>query len=371
MGRVVDPHRIVVKIGTSTLTTPQGGVDRDYLASIATQVSALRAAGAEVVVVTSGAIAAGVEALGLTARPDDLTGLQAAAAVGQVALIDAYADALRAQGLATAQVLITRHDTAHRQAYLYACATLDRLLAMGVVPVVNENDTVAVDEIRFGDNDTLAALVGVMVKADLVVLLSDIEGVYDADPRMAEGAELVTHVADVTDELAAAAGGPGSAGGSGGMVTKIEAARVLAKAGIPMVVADGRRPDVVVDTARGAQIGTYFAPGEEAVAGRKLWIAYGRRPRATIGVDAGAVAAIVERGSSLLPAGVTGVDGTFDSGDAVSIAGPDGRVFARGLADLDAAELASVAGRNAAAIATAAPALSGRTVVHRDRLVVL
>ena len=363
--------RIVVKVGTSTLTDDAGRIDGAYLNSLAAQLASLRAEGNRVVLVTSGAISAGVETLELPERPTDMSDLQATASVGQAALIATWAAALAAHGMVVGQVLLTRHDTAHRQAYLLACQTLDRLLEMGVVPVVNENDTTAVDEIRFGDNDTLAALVGIMVRAELVVLLSDIEGVYDADPRSGLGATLVEHVDHVSDDLVSAAGGPGSAHGSGGMATKIDAARVLMKAGIPMVVCDGRRPGVVADAAAGRPVGTYFAPRDATVGGRKLWIAYGRSPAGSITVDDGARRALTERGGSLLPAGVVGVAGAFSAGEAVDLLGPDGVVFARGLADMSATDVDSVMGTTSVAIAEARPGLTGLEVVHRDRLVIL
>jgi len=216
----------------------------------------LRNAGDEPVIVTSGAIVAGLERLGLAMRPADMPSLQAAASVGQVALVQTYASMFSDRGVVVGQVLLTRHDTGHREAYLHARDTFERLLSMGAVPIVNENDTVAVDEIRFGDNDTLAALVATMIGAHLVILLSDIEGLYDADPRVSAEARLLEHVAELTDDLVAAAGGAGTESGSGGMATKVEAARMLMKAGIPMIVCDGARPNVVVDAAAGeAELG--------------------------------------------------------------------------------------------------------------------
>jgi glutamate 5-kinase len=363
--------RIVVKVGTSTLTGPDGRVDRDWLASLARQIAAVRAEGAHVVVVSSGAIAAGIEAMRMPERPNDLTGLQAAAAIGQVRLIGHYAELLGEVGVQVAQVLLTRHDTGHRQAYVFACRTLERLLEMGVVPVVNENDTTAVEEIRFGDNDTLAALVGVMVDADLVVLLTDIEGLYDADPRTAGDAALLEHVDELTDDLVAAAGGAGSAGGSGGMVTKLEAARILMKAGVPMVVCDGGRADVLVDAFHGEPVGTYFAGGEGEVEARKLWIAFARHPKGSVVVDAGATDALCLRGKSLLPAGVVRVEGVFRAGDPIAIVDAKGRQLARGLTDLSSADLDRVKGLKSSDIGGVAPGLVGIEVVHRDRLVIL
>ncbi len=364
-------RRIVVKVGTSTLTGEDGRIDRDYLRSLGGQVAALRAAGDRVIVVSSGAIAAGVEAMGMPERPRDISGLQAAAAIGQVRIIGQYAEAFGEADVPVAQVLLTRHDTAHRQQYLFACATLDRLLEMDVVPIVNENDTTAVDEIRFGDNDTLAALVGIMVKADLVMLLTDIEGLYDADPRTTQDAALVEHVDTLTDGIAAAAGGAGSEAGSGGMATKVEAARILMKAGIPMVVADGRRGNVVVAAAAGEPVGTYFAGGESSVAGRKLWIAFGGRPAGIVTVDDGARDALCLRGKSLLPAGVVGVTGTFGIDDAIAVADAHGKVIARGLTSLSSEQLMRVKGLKSSEIGEIELELAGTEVVHRDRLVIL
>jgi len=363
--------RVVVKVGTSTLTAADGRIDVAWLRSLAAQIARLRAEGAQVVVVSSGAIAAGVEAMGLPGRPTELTELQATAAIGQVRLIGQYADILGQEGARVAQVLLTRHDTGHRQAYLFACRTLERLLDMGAVPVVNENDTTAVEEIRFGDNDTLAALVGVMVHADLVVLLTDIEGLYDADPRSVSDAALVEHVDELTDEMLAAAGGAGSEAGSGGMVTKLEAARILMKAGVPMVVCDGAREDVLVDAFHGEPVGTYFAGGEGEVEARKLWIAFARHPKGSVVVDAGARDALCLRGTSLLPAGVVAVTGVFRAGDPIAIVDVNGREVARGLTDLSSVDLDRIKGLKSADIGSVAPELQGLEVVHRDRLVIV
>ncbi len=368
---MAESKRIVVKIGTSTLTRADGVVDRDYLGDLVRQISVVRSEGAQVVVVSSGAIAAGIEALGLAARPTEITDLQATAAIGQVRLIGTYSDLLGEVGAHAAQVLLTRHDTGHRQAYLFACRTLDRLLEMGVVPIVNENDTTAVEEIRFGDNDTLAALVGVMVQADLVILLTDIEGLYDADPREVEGAALLEHVAEVTDELLAAAGGSGSDVGSGGMVTKLEAARILMKAGVPMVICDGRRRDVLVDAFHGAPVGTYFAGGEGDVEARKLWIAFASNPKGSVVVDGGARDALCLHGRSLLPAGVLRVEGVFRVGDPVAVVDAAGRQVARGLADISSKDLDRIKGLKSSDIGSVAPGFAACEVVHRDRLVIL
>ena len=368
---MAEHKRVVVKVGTSTLTRADGRVDGTFLRGLCAQIAEIRAEGAHVAIVSSGAIAAGLEALGLATRPTDITALQATAAVGQVRLIGTYAAALDEVGAQSAQVLLTRHDTGHRQAYLFACRTLEHLLEHGIVPVVNENDTTAVEEIRFGDNDTLAALVGVMVHADLVVLLTDIEGLYDADPRAVEAAALLEHVDELTDEVVAAAGGAASDMGSGGMVTKLEAARILMKAGIPMVVCDGRRDRVLVDAYHGQPVGTYFAGGEGEVEARKLWIAFASHPKGSVVVDAGARDALCLRGTSLLPAGVVRVEGSFRAGDPVAVVDANGHQVARGLADMSSADLDRVRGLSSADIAKAAPDIAASEVIHRNRLVIL
>ena len=364
-------RRIVIKIGSSTLARADGGVDRDFVGDLVGQVSELIEAGSQVVIVTSGAIAAGVERLGLSERPTDMPGLQAAASVGQVALVEVYAERLAEKGHVAGQVLLTRHDTGHRESFLHARDTFERLLSLGAVPVVNENDTVAVDEIRFGDNDTLAALVATMIGADLVVLLSDIEGLYDADPRFSSEANLLEQVDELTDDLVAAAGGAGTEVGSGGMATKIEAAKVLMKAGIPMVICDGRRDRVIVDAAAGRPVGTVFDGGESSIGAKKLWIALGRRAAGEVLIDAGACHALRVRNTSLLPAGVVGVQGHFEAGDAIALLDTEGGVVARGLAEMSSQELAQVKGLKSSEIALVLPHVAGKAVVHRDKLVVL
>jgi glutamate 5-kinase len=364
-------RRIVIKVGSSTLTRAGGGVDRDFVGDLVGQVGELIEGGSQVVIVSSGAIAAGIERLGLKDRPADMPGLQAAASVGQVALIEVYAELLAERGHIAGQVLLTRHDTGHRESFLHARDTFERLLSLGAVPIVNENDTVAVDEIRFGDNDTLAALVATMVNADLVVLLSDIEGLYDSDPRLSDEATLLAQVDVLTADLVAAAGGTGSVVGSGGMATKIEAANMLMKAGIPMVICDGRRERVVVDAANGDAVGTVFDGGEGSIGARKLWIALGSRPVGTVVIDDGACRALRERNTSLLPAGVVGIQGDFKAGDPIALLDCAGASVARGLAEMSSDDLARVKGLKSSEIAHVLPQVAGKAVVHRDQLVVL
>jgi glutamate 5-kinase len=361
-------RRIVVKVGSSTLAPDGGPLDIAFARDLVRQLCEIRDTGVHPVLVTSGAIAAGVQRFGMPRRPADMPSLQAAASVGQVALIECYAALFAERGVTIGQVLLTRHDTGHREAFLHARDTLERLIDLGAIPVVNENDTVAVDEIRFGDNDSLSALVATMVDADVVVILSDIEGLYDSDPRVSDSARLLEQVDDVTTELIAAAGGAGSAAGSGGMATKLDAARVLMRAGIPLVVCDGRRQDVVIDAVEGRPCGTVFAPGEGSLGARKSWIALGRRPAGEIVIDEGAKRAILEREASLLPAGVVSVAGSFVPGDTVVLKDASGGVLARGLVAVSSPDLGRIMGMKTGDVAREFPHLAGKEVVHRDSL---
>ena len=367
-------HPLVVKIGSSTLTTSESSIDYDYLDALAAQIAAVRAAGWQPVIVTSAAIACGLEALGIRKRPDDMPSLQAAASVGQSALSAAYAQAFSAYDMITSVVLLTRRDTADRTAYLHARDTLRRLLEMGVVPIVNENDTVSVEQIRFGDNDTLAALVACLVDADLMVVLSDIEGLYDANPREVPDAQLVHKVEHIDHAVLSAAGSAGSTGGSGGMITKIKAARVLMVAGIPMVICHGRRANAIVDAARGEDVGTLFVAREQPheITPKKLWLALGDAVRGAVVIDAGARTALVQRGSSLLCVGVSRVEGRFDAGDIIDIKDESGYVVARGKvsASSDEIELACGMTREEMERNRILASLADGPIVHRDELVV-
>ncbi len=368
---MTEVERVVIKVGSSTLADPSGGLDRAYIQSLADQIATLKKRGTGVILVSSGAIAAGLQAIDMQERPADIPTLQAAASVGQVLLLELYAAFLASHDISVGQILLTRHDTADRKAYLHARDTMERLLGLGVVPIVNENDTVAVDEIRFGDNDTLAALVATMVKADLLIMLTDIEGLYDADPRNSDDAKLVEHVDELTDQMLEAAGDAGTAVGSGGMATKLQAARILMRAGIPSVVCDGRKERVVLDCVEGKPVGTYFAGGAASVSAKKLWIALGGRPAGEVVIDDGASDALRERGKSLLPIGVLSLTGTFDKGDAIVLKDRTGRVVARGLTSVSAEDLERIKGLSTRQIAEAMPGLAGVEVVHRDHLVIL
>lgn len=360
---------VVVKIGSSSVTGADGRVNESAIAKCCAEVANQRRLGNEVVVVTSGAIAAGLPALGMV-RGDatDVVTLQAVAAVGQSRLMRVWDDTLAANDLVGGQVLIAPLDFTIRRQYLHARATLARLLALGVVPVVNENDVLADDEIRFGDNDRLAALVGHLVEAEVLVLLTDTPGVLTADPRLDDSASLIEEIIEVDAELEAAAGGAGSDRGSGGMASKLAAAKIAAWSGVRVVIAAADRPDVLADAvADVAGVGTVVRPRSKRLGARKLWIAFAVGSSGTIVVDEGACRALCDRGVSLLPAGVVEVRGRFVADDAVEIAGPSGQVFAKGLVRLDAATLGSLAGRRTESLPEGTP----HEVVHRDDLVVL
>ncbi len=366
--------RLIIKIGSSTLTTSESRIDYEYMEGLADQVARAKAAGWQPIIVTSAAIACGLEALGIEKRPTDMPSLQAAASVGQGALSTAYANAFAKHDILTSVVLLTRRDTADRTAYLHARDTLNRLLELGVVPIVNENDTVSVEQIRFGDNDTLAALVACLIDADLVVIFSDIDGLYDANPHTCADAKLIERVERIDRDIMAVAGGAGSTVGSGGMITKIKAARVLMVAGIPMIICHGRRADAIVDAVAGRPVGTLFTASEKPheITPKKLWLALGDSVRGSVMVDDGARRALVERGSSLLCVGVRAVEGRFGAGDIIDIKDGAGLIVARGKAAFASDEVELACGRSREALEAnrlLAP-LAERPLIHRDELVV-
>jgi glutamate 5-kinase len=359
---------VVVKIGSSSVTAEDGGVDHGAIERLSGEIARLRADGHCVVLVTSGAIAAGWSALSDGPRPTDPGTLQAVSAVGQHRLMRVYDDALGRHGLAVGQVLLAPLDFVHRQQYLHARQTLSRLIELGVVPVVNENDATSDDEIRFGDNDRLAALVAHLVAADLLVLLTDTAGLLTADPRTTAEASLIEEVIEVDHRLEAVAGGTGSVVGSGGMASKLAAARIAAWSGVETVIADAARPHVLGAAVAGESgVGTVFRPRPRRLPARKLWIAFAVASGGTVTVDEGARRALVEREASLLPAGVVSVTGLFDADAAVEIAGPDGVVFAKGLVSHSSERIGSWAGRRTGEL----PEGAVHEVVHRDDLVVL
>jgi glutamate 5-kinase len=360
---------VVVKIGTSSITDDAGVIERSAIEKLCREVAGARAAGHRVVVVTSGAISAGLPALGM-ARPRDVATLQAIAAVGQSRLMHVYDEVLAGFGLVGGQVLLAPLDFVHRSQYLHARQTLLRLLELGVVvPIVNENDAIADDEIRFGDNDRLAALVAHLVGAELLVLLTDTPGMFTADPRLHADASLIEEIVEVDHELERLAGGTGSVRGSGGMASKLAAAKIAAWSGVRSVIAGASRPDVLAGALAGEPgIGTYLRPRDRKLSSRKLWIAFAVGASGTVLVDDGARRALVERNTSLLPAGVVSVQGSFDADDAVEIASAsDGAVFAKGLVRHPSSRVADWAGRRTSDLPPDLP----HEIVHRDDLVVL
>ena len=359
--------RVVAKIGTASITDASGQISAAAISKLGDEVAGLRRGGDEVIVVSSGAVAAGVAALGLASRPTDMRTLQAVSAVGQARLVERYRIELDRHQLICAQLLVDSFDFVERTQYLHLQATINRLLELGVVPIVNENDAIANDELRYGDNDRIAALLANSVGADVLVLLTDMDGLYTADPRIDPAATLVPLVRADDPLLAIAAGAGGSGRGSGGMASKLTAARMASWSGMRSVIARASRPDVLAGAVSAELVGTTFEPHVRALPARKLWIGFAVPATGTVRVDEGARRALRERGVSLLPAGVVGADGRFVSGDAVEIAGPDGVVFGKGIARVGASTLARIVGQQT----TDLPEGVAHEVVHRDDLVVL
>lgn len=359
--------RVVVKIGSSLLVEPRLGLKRGYIKDLAREVVVLRQKGFEILIVSSGAIAAGMELLGLRSRPSSISELQAVAAVGQGYLMRLYAEAFEPHGLRVGQVLLTHEDVKDRRRYLNARSTLLTMLSLGVLPIINENDSVAIEEIRFGDNDTLAALVAVLVEAGLLVILTDVEGFFLGGP---EGGKLLTLVERVDKEIRKEALGPKGPLGTGGMATKVRAAFMASKAGIHTLVTKGVDPVVLDRLLRGEVVGTLFLAGPSRLTGKKRWIGFSLKPKGTLLVDQGAKEAILEKGKSLLPSGVMEVIGKFERGDAVLCVGPDGQEFAKGLVNYSSEELQMIKGRKTYEIEEILGYKYADEVIHRDNLVV-
>lgn len=364
-----EARRIVVKVGSSSLTTAAGGLDADRVDALVDVLAKVRSGGErEIVLVSSGAIAAGLAPLGLRRRPRDLARQQAAASVGQGLLVARYTASFARYGVRVGQVLLTSDDMSRRAHHRNASRTLDELLAMGAFPIVNENDTVATDEIRFGDNDRLAALVAHLIRADLLVLLSDVDGVYDGDPAR-PGTSRIAEVRGPADLAHVEIGSAGKAGvGTGGMVTKVEAASIAAAAGIRVVLTSAVH---AADALTGGDTGTYFHPTGRRSADRLLWLQHASTPQGSITLDDGAVRAVVQGRKSLLPAGIAGVEGEFSAGDPVELRDREGRAVARGLVNFDAKEIPLLIGRSTHELARDLGPEYEREVVHRDDLVVL
>ena len=362
---------IVAKVGSSTLTDASGAPDRAFIASLCDQAARLVARGDRVVIVSSGAVAAGMERLRLPERPIELPVIQACSAAGQAALTEVYAEALEAHGIPCGQVLLTRGDVLGRTSYLNIRNTFDALLDLGVVPVVNENDTVSPTEVTFGENDMLGAIVSTLVGADLYVILSDVDGLHEADPSRVPGSPLVGRVSRVDGDVLAMAGRTASRVGTGGMASKVRAGRAMLSAGIPMVICAGREPDVLVRVASGEPVGTRFeAEGDVHEAPRKLWIGIAGMSRGSVVVDRGAERVLLEDGASLLPVGVREVEGDFSEGDVVSVLNADGDLIARGLSRYDADDLRRCAGLRLDVIGRFMPDKADQPAIHRDELLV-
>ncbi len=363
--------RVVIKIGSGVISD-LNGLDLERIAILCEDVHALRQRGYEVILVSSAAVAAGKADLGITgsALSLPLPLKQAAAAIGQSRLMRAYKDALRKHGLTAAQVLLTRDDLANRRRYLNARNTLMTLLDYDVVPIINENDTVVIDEIRFGDNDNLSAMVTNLVEAQLLVILSDVDGLYDSDPRHNPDARLISEVERLTPEIEAMAGKEKTMLGTGGMTTKLKAAKRATLYGAGTAIINGRTLHNLLHLFDGHELGTYFLPARDPMAARKHWIAFTKKPKGKLILDDGAQSAVVERGKSLLPSGIKKFEGSFERGDAVRLCNLDGQEFAKGVTNYTSTELARIMGKNTKEIVTILGYQYGDEVVHRDNLVI-
>jgi len=364
--QIKSASKVVVKVGSSSLTTPHGMIDVDRVDALVDVLAARRRAGTQIVLVSSGAIAAGLGPLGLSARPRDLATQQAAASVGQGVLVARYTSSFARYGLRVGQVLLTADDMMRRTHHVNAQRTLNRLLELDIVPIVNENDTVATDEIRFGDNDRLAALVSHLIRADALVLLSDVDALYDGPPSR-PGSKRLTEIHGPQD-LVGVELGKGGAVGTGGMITKVQAAKIATGAGVPVVLTAAAH---AAHALAGADVGTYFHPQGRHPGTRLLWLAHATTGRGRLHLDDGAVEAVVTRRKSLLPAGVTGVEGEFAAGDPVDLCGPRGRVVARGLVNFDAGEIPGLLGRSTRELASELGPEYERELIHRDDIVIL
>ena len=366
-----DAKTLVVKVGSSLVTAQGRGADREAIARWAAQIARLHALGRRVILVSSGAIVEGMQRLGWTRRPQSMHQLQAAAAVGQMGLVQCYESCFREHGLHTAQVLLTHADLADRQRYLNARSTLRALLELGVIAVINENDTVVTDEIKFGDNDTLAALVTNLVEADALVILTDQAGLFDADPRKNPQAKIVEEAEANDSRLEDLAGGVGSELARGGMLTKVQAARRAARSGAHTVIASGAEPDVLVRLAQGERVGTLLTARTVPLAARKQWLADHLSVTGQLALDAGAAKALARDGKSLLPVGVVSVSGEFQRGEVVACLDADGREIARGLVNYSAEETRRIMRRPSAEIEKILGYMDEPELIHRDNLVLL
>jgi glutamate 5-kinase len=361
--------RVVVKIGSSVISNSDG-LEIKRIATLCEDVYKLRQRGYEVILVSSGAVAAGKADLGIVGKPQTIPLKQAAAAIGQSRLMRAYKDALRPYGLKAAQILLTRDDLANRRRYLNARNTLMTLLDYGIVPIINENDSVVVDEIRFGDNDNLSAMATNLVEAQLLVILSDVDGLYDSDPRHNPDARLISDVERLTPEIEAMASSEETELGTGGMTTKLKAAKRATLYGAGTAIVNGRTPHNLLYLFDGHELGTYFLPARDPMAARKHWIAFTKKPKGKLTLDDGAYKAVFERGKSLLPSGIQRLDGSFERGDAVRLCDAEGNEFAKGVTNYTSAELHRIIGKKTKEIEAILGYQYGDEVVHRDNMVI-
>ncbi|MEN9559194.1 MAG: hypothetical protein RLZZ502_405 [Pseudomonadota bacterium] len=364
-------RRIIIKVGSSLVTNDGRGLDHSAIKQWAAQIAALRAEQREVILVSSGAVAEGMQRLGWKTRPEAEHDLRAAAATGQMGLIQVYEQAFAEHGLHTAQILLTHEDLADRKRYLNARSTLLTLLGLGVVPIINENDAIAVDEIRVGDNDTLGALVANLVDADVLTLLTDQRGLYTADPRKVPEAEFVASGRALDPRWVEVAGGTGSNFSRGGMLTKIHAAQRAAKSGAGTIIASGREPSVLLRLARNEAIGTHLYADTEPLAKRKTWLSDHMRVAGTVTVDAGAARVLVHEGKSLLPIGVIAVEGDFERGAVIGIVDAQNQMLARGLVNYNASDARRIMGKPSAHISTLLGYVDEPELIHRDNLVLV
>lgn len=363
--------RFVIKIGSNILSSEHRGLESDVIRSLAKQISKISAAGYEVAIVSSGAVAAGMKKLGLKTKPKEIRLKQAAAAIGQSSLMWAYEKAFAEFGHKVAQILLTRDDLSDRERYINSKNTINTLLSYGIIPVINENDSVATDEIKFGDNDNLAALVAILVEAERLVILSDVDGLYQEDPRLCPEAKLIPLVNEVTAKIENFAGGSGSAVGTGGMYSKILAARKATSYGIAVSITSGKKPELLSEIICGRECGTFFSPSREKISQKKCWIAYSSRSKGAVILDDGAVKAVTGMGKSLLPTGIVGVEGNFEVGDPVNCLNSQGKRVAKGLSNYSSGDMKKIMRRKTSEIEGILGYKYSDEAIHRDNMVIL
>ena len=363
--------RIVVKIGSNILSNELSGLDEDVIRNIARHISKISSMGYEIVIVSSGAVAAGMKKMGLKTKPREIRLKQAAAAIGQSSLMWGYEKAFAEYNQKVAQILLTREDFSDRKKYINSKNTIMTLLSYGIIPVINENDTIATDEIKFGDNDNLAALVAILIEAERLVILSDVNGLYQEDPRVNPKAMLIPYVEEITSDIENVSGGTGSAVGTGGMFSKILAARKATSHGIAVSIISGKKPELISLLLEGGEFGTYFKPGKEKISHRKSWIAYSSRSKGVIILDDGAVKAITEMGKSLLPTGIIAIEGNFDVGDSVYCLNSVRKRIAKGLVNYSSSDIKRIVRRKTSEIEGILGYKYSDEAIHRDNMVML